>query len=132
MAYLLPDGSEIYLHKGAKLKFPKDFSVENRVVDLVGEGYFNVKADPTSPFTVHTADASVRVTGTAFRIEAPQNQEEIAVLVRSGKVLFYNSEELTEESFRVDLRPGDIATYNLKLNQLFKKHDKNYKELQWN
>ncbi|MBT3243757.1 MAG: hypothetical protein HN352_11425 [Bacteroidetes bacterium] len=132
IASRLPDGTEVYLTKGSKLTYPKTFASDSRLVQLSGEGYFDVVGDPKYPFIVDTGQTKVSVTGTTFRIKASGKSEEVAVLVRAGKVLFYNSEILTENSFKVGLGPGDVGTYYPKLNQLNKSHNKDYKHLNWN
>lgn len=129
IAYLLPDGSEVTLTKGSKIKYPKNFSTGERTVELIGEAYFKVTSDPKDPFYVITGEAKVRVTGTSFLVSAYRNKEEVAVLVDTGKVLFYNSETLTENAFRVGLGPGDKGIYNPKLKQLNKTHNNNSNHL---
>ncbi|MCD6346143.1 MAG: FecR domain-containing protein [Bacteroidales bacterium] len=132
VASILPDGSKIYLSKGSRLKYPKTFKSENRTVELTGEGYFDVVSNPKKPFIVNTGETKVLVTGTSFTVKAPGKSEEVAVLVRAGKVLFYNSDIPSANSFKVGLGPGDIGTYFPGIKQLNKTHNKDYKNLNWN
>ncbi|MCK5822077.1 MAG: FecR domain-containing protein [Bacteroidales bacterium] len=129
VAYLLPDGSEVFLTYGSKLKYSRNFNKEQRIVELFGEAYFNVTSNPKDPFIVDTGEAKARVTGTSFLVSAQDRNEEVAVQVKAGKVLFYNSETLTKNSFRVGLGPGDKGTYKPKLNQLNKTRNKDFNYL---
>ena len=119
-AYTLPDGSTIILSNGSKIRFEKSFENGERLVNLKGEAYFDVVSNFNDPFIVNTGEAMVQVTGTRFSVSAIKNSDEIAVQVNSGKVLFYNSETLTPDSFRVGLGPGDMGIYLPKLKQLNK------------
>ena len=49
---LLPDGSNVVLHKGSSLIYDNSFSKTNRTVKLDGEAYFEVEKDPENTFTV--------------------------------------------------------------------------------
>ncbi len=126
IAYLLPDSSEVFLTLGSKLKFPKSFLPGKRNVELEGEAFFNVKSNSNDPFIVDTGDAKIRVTGTSFLVSAYKRKEEVAVHVKAGKVLFYNSETLTDNAFRVGLGPGDKGTYKPRLHQLNKTRSKDF------
>jgi len=126
IAYILPDGSEVFLTMGSRLKYSKHFNSEQRIVELHGEAYFNVTSNHKDPFIVDTGEAKIRVTGTSFLVSAYNNNDEVDVHVKAGKVLFYNSETLTKNAFRVGLGPGDRGTYKPKLNQLNKTHIKDF------
>jgi len=132
VATVLPDGSEVFLSKGAKVKYARNFDGEIRNISVSGDAFFRVTSDPDRPFIVQTGEAKIRVTGTSFMVSAPDKNDEVEVMVQSGKVLFYNSETFSENSFRVDLGPGDRGIYSSKLNQMNKTHDKEYKKLIWN
>ena len=128
VAAFLPDGSEVLLTKGSRLTYSKDFNKEFRKVQITGEALFNVTADSERPFIVETGDAKIKVTGTSFHVSAPVRADDVEVVVKSGKVLFYNSETFSENSFKVGLGPGDKGIYSQKLKQLNKTHDSDYKK----
>ncbi len=132
VAAILPDGSEVFLTKGSRISYSRSFNQELREVRITGEAYFSVSSDPNRPFIVQSGEVKIRVTGTSFRVSAPIRNDEVEVLVRSGKVLFYNSETFSENSFKVGLGPGDKGIYSSKLNQLNKTHNTEYKQLKWN
>src|SRR5690606_30497371 len=64
----LPDGSTVLLNSSSSLKFPESFSDDKRVVELEGEGYFNVVKDTSRPFIVKTAVRDITVLGTQFDV----------------------------------------------------------------
>ena len=80
----LPDGTRIKLNANSKISYPQNFSGETRVVTLDGEAYFDVKHNPSRPFTVHTKYATTQVIGTSFNIHTAQAA--ITVTLVEGKV----------------------------------------------
>ena len=65
--YELPDHSVVWLNSGSKLRYPTVFKKYNRNVELTGEAYFQVEAEPERPFYVNTPNGlSVYVYGTQF------------------------------------------------------------------
>lgn len=90
---VLPDGSKVWLNATSSLHFPTSFSGKERVVDLVGEGYFEIAKDPSKPFRVRVAHAAgtgkemnIEVLGTAFNIMAYENEEHNNTTLLNGKV----------------------------------------------
>ncbi|MDN3548846.1 FecR family protein [Mucilaginibacter aquaedulcis] len=72
---VLPDNSKVWLNAASTLKFPSTFAgLPNRVVELSGEGYFEVSKDKKHPFQVKSADQDIEVLGTHFDVESyPEN-----------------------------------------------------------
>lgn len=82
----MPDSTQIWINAGSSLKVPAEWGEDSvREVWLSGEGFFEVRKDPARPFIVHTPEATVRVLGTSFNIEA-YHQAPVAVTVATGKV----------------------------------------------
>jgi ferric-dicitrate binding protein FerR (iron transport regulator) len=79
----LPDGSRIYLNKGAEVSYSEAFK-NQRAVELSGEAFFEVMSDPRNPFTVHSGEMLITVMGTSFNVKQQDNSSE--VYVRTGKV----------------------------------------------
>lgn len=84
----LPDSTQIWINAGSLVKMPAEWGRDSiREVWLEGEGFFEVRKDPTHPFIVHTPEATIRVLGTSFNIEA-YHQAAVTVTVATGKVQF--------------------------------------------
>lgn len=66
----LSDGTLVYLNAMSRLKYPEKFIGDKRVVELEGEGYFEVAKDSKRPFLVKTKNQIVRVLGTKFNINS--------------------------------------------------------------
>lgn len=79
----LDDGSRAHLNTNSTLAV--EYARDRRLVRLrQGEALFDVAPDESRPFLVETSLASIRVTGTAFNVQA--FPEETTVLVVSGTV----------------------------------------------
>ncbi len=83
---ILPDGSIVHLNAGSSLSYPKQFSKAQRVVTLVGEGFFEVVKNPKQPFIVETGKVQTRVLGTSFNVRAYASEKVVQVAVVTGKV----------------------------------------------
>jgi len=101
----LPDGSSITLNKHSTLMFPEEFTGGQREVTLMGEAFFKVKPDTTSPFIVKAGDAGIEVLGTSFDVKAYPD-EMIVVLVSTGKVMLFTVDPVTGDSASVLLTEG--------------------------
>ena len=82
----LSDGSSILLQPKSKLSYPKTFIGNKRTVYLSGEAFFEISKNPKKPFYVYANEIVTKVVGTSFRICAFENQPNIEVIVRTGKV----------------------------------------------
>lgn len=83
----LPDGTTVCLNRNSRLEFDaQQYNHDQRFVTLTGEGFFEVTEDPGRPFVVETGNLRTRVLGTAFNIEAYQQESEIRVSLVNGKI----------------------------------------------
>lgn len=89
----LPDGSSVFLRSGSVLNYPKVFG-KTREVKLEGEGFFDIKHDPTRPFVVSSGNLTTTVLGTAFNIRALPNDDHIVVTVTRGRVQVQDGERI--------------------------------------
>lgn len=100
----LPDGSEVWLNSGSKLKYPVEFNADVRKVQLYGEAFFKVQSDKKHPFIVSTKNLQVIATGTAFNIESYCKDSISAVTLLEGKL---------------DVKIGDKTMQHIDPNQRF-------------
>lgn len=108
----LPDGTEVWLQANTTLAYGNDFQESERSVRLSGEAYFEVTTDERKPFIVRTEGMQVRVHGTKFTVSSPAGSAESKVSLMEGSV------SLETLSKKVFLKPGEIAVYDRKSNQL--------------
>jgi transmembrane sensor len=66
----LPDGTKVWLNASSSIRFPLRFSGKERLVELTGEGYFEVAKNTAMPFRVKVNGMEVAVLGTHFNIIA--------------------------------------------------------------
>ena len=92
---VLKDGTTVKLKPGSKLSY-SDFSANQRVVYLNGEGYFDVAQDKSKPFLVYAGHIVVRVIGTRFNVVSTTGKTKSNVSVTSGKVMVYPTGKLDE------------------------------------
>ncbi|PWJ57941.1 ferric-dicitrate binding protein FerR (iron transport regulator) [Dyadobacter jejuensis] len=88
----LSDGSVVELAKNSRLKYPKSFANNQRVVQLEGEAFFEVQKNPESPFLIYANETVTKVLGTSFRIVAFQDASKVIVSVATGKVSVFSKE----------------------------------------
>lgn len=82
----LPDGSRVWLNSASSLQYPAAFTGTNRTVTLSGEAYFEIAADKSKPFLVNTATQQVQVLGTAFNINAYDDEGATRTTLLQGSV----------------------------------------------
>jgi ferric-dicitrate binding protein FerR (iron transport regulator) len=119
----LPDGTQVDLGPGSKLVYGRGFSKGTREVRLAGEAFFSVVSDVDHPFTVIAGLTRIKVTGTKFVVNASPRGKEVAVSVKSGTVLFYNSDSLDKNSYRMGLVSGEKGIFYSDLNRMDKTTD---------
>lgn len=124
----LPDGTLVVLNAGSRLVYPQDFGVDNREVELSGEGYFEVARNEKLPFHVQTPSLSVRVLGTKFNFRDYPNDEEAVIALLEGKVALGN--RLREEA-EIILLPDEQVTLDKEEGHMKKKSTKVKNSLEW-
>lgn len=87
---ILVDGSEVWLNAGSMLRFPTKFSGIDRQVQLIGEGYFEIKSMPNKPFIVASRGQEIEVKGTKFNVAAYPDDEFVRSTLLEGKVAVRN------------------------------------------
>ncbi|SFG92007.1 FecR family protein [Pedobacter insulae] len=82
----LADGTKVWLNAESSLKYPTSFIGSERVVELVGEGYFEVAKRKDQPFKVVTSQQTVEVLGTHFNVNAYADEKVTATTLLEGSV----------------------------------------------
>ena len=105
----LPDGTLVWLNAGSRMTYSQGFGVDNRKVELEGEGYFEVKRNEKIPFFVKTKDLQLQVLGTKFNFRDYPEDHEVVVSLLEGKVGLNN---LVREEKEAVLSPDERAVLN--------------------
>ena len=111
---VLPDGTKAWLNAASTLRFPTAFTGKNRVVELTGEGYFEVSKDPAHPFRVSIPPAAgetgpgtqIDVLGTHFNVMAYTEEGSVTTSLLEGSV------RVTEATRSGLLTAGEQAGYS--------------------
>lgn len=110
----LPDGSVVWLNAGSTLRYSTNFSVDNRIVELRGEGYFEVAKHDGNDFTVKTTGYDVTVKGTKFDVSAYDDDPTVSTSLMQGKVIISQGETT------VEMKPGETVTLDKTTGNLTK------------
>ncbi|MNK29221.1 fec operon regulator FecR [compost metagenome] len=98
----LSDGTKVWVNAQSKLKFPGQFSENERRVSLEGEAYFEVAHDAKKPFFVDSKAGEIKVLGTHFNVFA--YHDDIRTTLVEGKV------EVRQKDKKLELKPGEFAS----------------------
>jgi transmembrane sensor len=82
----LPDKSTVLLQKNSRIYYSSVFNGLTREVHLEGEAFFEVAKDRQRPFYVYTDEVVTRVVGTSFHVRANPDDNNISVIVKTGRV----------------------------------------------
>lgn len=102
----LPDGTKVNINSASQISYPHDFNGEKRIVELDGEAYFEVTPDKERPFVVKAAGLEITVLGTAFDVCAYKDDNEVSVVLLTGKV------DVALESDRYVMQPDEKLVYD--------------------
>lgn len=102
----LPDGSHLVLNHASTVAYRYDAGTGERMVELEGEAYFDVRTDAAHPFVVRCGDMEVQCRGTSFNVKAYGDDDEMAVVLADGAVT------VASPGRSVDMRPGNMVTYS--------------------
>lgn len=123
----LPDGSVIMLYPKSKIRYPKQFPTDVREVYLVGQAFFDIAKNPKQPFWVYTNYISTQVLGTSFMVKAFDNEKDIKVEVRTGKVSVYSRKDIEKAKLQknnalmgIILTPNQAIEYSVADARLLK------------
>lgn len=105
-SFRLPDQTIVWLNSDSYLSFPESFDSTVRLVELKGEGFFEVAENVEQPFQVLANGLLTTAIGTSFNINGKRREETIVSLV-SGKV----SVSLPSDTLPYFLQAGQELNY---------------------
>lgn len=107
----LQDGTNVWLNAASTLRYPTRFVGNERVVEIVGEAYFEVAKDAKRPFKVKSQGQVIEVLGTQFNISAyPEEQEAKTTLVEGKVAVSLHDAQVDSDERPHTLLPGQQAT----------------------
>lgn len=101
----LPDGTKVWLNAASSLKYPTQFVGSKRVVELNGEGYFEVAKSENQKFIVKNDMQQVEVLGTHFNVNAYKDEASVKTTLLEGSVRVSFNAGKNKEQSRL-LKPG--------------------------
>jgi transmembrane sensor len=110
--YVLTDGSKIMLEPGSSIQIQAEFNMSCRDVKLIGKAFFEVAHNPQKPFRVFANGVTTKVLGTSFMIRAYENDKDVVVAVKTGRVSIYKNETDTKKSPEIILTPNQQIVYD--------------------
>ena len=122
----LPDGTLVWLNAGSRIIYSQGFGVDNRKVELEGEGYFEVRRNEKLPFSVKTRDLQLQVLGTKFNFRNyPEDHEVVVSLLEGSSIRLLDTRKTTPnmrifEKYAVRVGGGYNHRYNLSDGVLLK------------
>ena len=90
----LSDGSSVVLQADSKLSYPEKFTGDTREVVLSGEAFFEIAKNPNKPFFVYANEVVAKVLGTSFTIKAFEDDKQVQVFVKTGKVSVFSQKNV--------------------------------------
>lgn len=106
----LSDGTIVTLNAGSTLRIDPSFGNNDRILELEGEGYFQVAKDENKPFIVKTPYLNVIALGTEFNIKAYSDDKTIETTLVSGSVKIEPASSDSKGEITI-LKPSEKLTY---------------------
>jgi len=104
----LPDGSKVWINSGSKLHYNSDYNDTSRIVNLIGEAYFDVVKNPEKPFIVKTGGLDIKAYGTTFNVKSYPEDNFIETILVNGLVTIVNQ---TSNKQIAKLEPNQKTIY---------------------
>lgn len=99
----LADGTAVTLDAASSITYPVAFTGQERRVEITGQAYFEVVHNAAHPFLVVAGGHVVEDIGTAFNVNAYNDESSVKVTLAEGKVAVHNAAK------KVSLVPGQQA-----------------------
>ncbi|MBK5720356.1 DUF4974 domain-containing protein [Dysgonomonas sp. Marseille-P4677] len=108
----LPDGTKVHLNSGSTLSFSDDYYLDERIVTLNGEAFFEVTKSEGKPFIVKTENISIKVLGTKFNVKSYDNDPNSYTTLIEGKI------ELLDNNKEHRVLPGEQVVFDKRTHLL--------------
>lgn len=125
----LPDGSVVWLNHRSSLKYPAIFHKDSRMVELTGEGYFEVVHNPKLPFIVKAGEIEIKALGTVFNVMAYPEEDRIETSLIDGRIELQREGSDGKVISLLEMKPNNLAIFqkeNKKVVTLAIDDDRNF------
>ena len=127
--FYLPDSSKVILNHNSELSYSNQFNVNDRIVELKGEAFFEVKKAGGKPFTIYSGESKTQVIGTSFNVKTIDKSKKIEVVVVTGKVAFsFRNEKIKTKLL---LEPGTKGIINVADHSIIKSKNDDPNFMAW-
>jgi len=108
----MADGTVAILDAESSIKYPVSFNGSERLVEVTGQVYFEVKYNRTQPFKIKVKGQIIEDLGTKFNVNAYDDEPYLKTTLIEGSV------RVTKEKQSVLLKPGQQAVTDLDENTI--------------
>ena len=108
------DGTKVWLNANSHLTYQEDRNTKQRLAELTGEAYFEVKPNDDFPLLVKVGNIIVRDLGTTFNIKAYTGEKFIETSLVEGEADILSSEGASI----LTLKTGESAIYSSDRNTI--------------
>lgn len=107
---VLPDGTKVWLNSYSQLTYNGAYNLNDRIVKLSGEAYFEVAKNKEKPFIVECDGVSVEALGTTFDVKAYPSDPTMTTSLIEGRV------KVSDKKSGITLEPNQQLVYDKKAN----------------
>ena len=115
---VLSDGTKVWLNSDTKIRYPGQFSKNQRDIYLNGEAFFEVTKNEHQPFLVHTSGPDVKVLGTRFNVKAYADENQVETSLFEGRVNLLLPAQGSDQPVEKILNPGQSVIFSNTTNNL--------------
>lgn len=113
-SYFLTDSSKVIISPNSSISYDSSFSNKRREIVLQGAAFFDVKKNPSLPFSVSANGVNITALGTSFTISSLGNDSLLNVELHEGRVVVQADQVTSSRSMKpVYLKPGDKMSIQL-------------------
>lgn len=127
---VLPDGTNLWLNAGSKVRYSIPFIRNSREVEISGEVYIDVVKNAQSPFIVKAGKSKVEVIGTQLNVNAWPESDKIRVALKEGQANFQFS-DVNGKSKSYKLQPNDFLEFDVNDKNLILENTNIEKYIAW-
>lgn len=123
----LPDGTDVWLNSGSKLRYRESYNQKEREILLEGEAFFSVAKNKAKPFIVKASGLKIQALGTEFNVKSYAGEGILETTLLSGSVSVAKDQK-ERQSQIIYLKPSEKLIYVKKTGTLYTSFDNSVQE----